>query len=54
MNIYMEQDAIMSVCSEQYHELIFLQNVIGIGLGHKYINGQNTGKQCVQVFVEKK
>ena len=45
---------ILNISSNYYRYLITLENVIGVGLGYKWINGINTFEPCIHVLVNKK
>ncbi|MPQ43684.1 hypothetical protein [Clostridium tarantellae] len=51
---YQEYDNILWICQNKIYEFLNIKNVIGIGLGHKYVKSQNTNEVCLNVFVEKK
>ena len=52
--ISMLENTISIIAENNYHCLMCLPNVIGVGLGDKYINGVNTGRPCLHVLVSKK
>lgn len=45
---------IRHICQNEYKYFISKENVIGVGLGYKIVNGFNTLKKCIKVFVTKK
>ena len=45
---------IIDIAENNYHFLKNLQNVLGVGLGLKTINGNITDEPCIHVLVEKK
>ena len=45
---------ILDICRNNYHYLMTLKNVKGVGFGLKEINGIKTLEPCVHVLVEKK
>lgn len=45
---------ILDITSNYYKYLLSLKNVIGIGMGYKYINGVKTKELCMHVLVDKK
>ena len=45
---------ILDISHNYYNYLLTLENVNGIGVGFKYINGQNTKEPCIHVLVENK
>ena len=48
------QANISDISSNYYHYLINLQNVKGIGVGYKFINGKQTNELSIHVLVDKK
>ena len=48
------KNKLMSICNQAYIDFKNIENVIGVGLGFKYINGKSTEKLCIQVLVNKK
>jgi hypothetical protein len=60
LEISMEQvapgfaEGLIETKEDRQDELLELANVVGVGLGHKWSKGQDTGTNCVQVFVEHK
>lgn len=45
----------MKTFFKKNHDLLFTrQNVVGVGIGQKYKNGQNTGDNCITFFVSQK
>ena len=48
------EDNILDIANNNYEYLMNLQNVNGIGLGYKHINGVNTFEPCIHVLVENK
>ncbi|MGL5244837.1 MAG: hypothetical protein ACRC7R_06640, partial [Sarcina sp.] len=47
-------DIILWICKNRYKNFLCLKNVVGLGLGNKYINNENTNKLCIQILVRKK
>jgi len=39
---------------ENHDKLFIKQNVVGVGIGQKFKNGQNTGESCITYFVSQK
>ena len=48
------ENNILDISNNYYKYLMSLENVIGIGLGYKYINKVTTFEPCIHVLVEKK
>ncbi len=48
------EDKIRKISYSHYHHLLSLKNVVGVGLGHKWINGVNTYEPCLHVLVKNK
>ena len=48
------KNKILHICHNHYRCLLSLPNVVGVGLGHKWINGVNTLEPCLHVLVENK
>ena len=48
------KNLVKDICKNNSSELLSFENVNGIGLGEKYINGINTNELCLHVLVEKK
>lgn len=42
------------ICEKEYNNFLSLPNVNGIAIGHKIINGMDTGVLCLKVLVETK
>ena len=45
---------LLNICHNYYEYLLSLDNVVGVCIGNKIINGINTYKTCVNVLVTKK
>ena len=54
MKDFLKQKEIINLCDKNYQSIIDLQNVVGLGLGEKYINNKNTYEKCIHVLVKKK
>ena len=48
------KDNILDIADNHYKYLINLQNVVGVGFGHKRINEVNTFEPCIHVLVKDK
>ena len=40
--------------SALFHEMIKFENVVGVGRGHKWVRGENTGRTASIVLVRQK
>ena len=47
-------EALRRVLNSRKRQLLSLDNVVGVGAGHKSVRGESTGKKAIVVFVEKK
>ena len=45
---------ILDIASNHYKYLLNLENVISVGMGYKYINGNKTEELCIHVGVDRK
>ena len=54
MDIRTRINTILNISKYEYHHLMSLQNVRGVGYGYKHVNGVNTFTSCIHVLVEKK
>ena len=48
------KENILEVCKNKYQYLMSLRNVVGVGLGYKYINSVRSSMPCIHVLVHKK
>lgn len=45
---------IINICNNEYMELMSMPNVVGIAFSYKFIDGEVTSIECIQVLVDKK
>lgn len=54
LKIHAEYQAIADIQKKQEDAILFKQNVVGVGVGHKVKNNRETGDTCLSVFVTHK
>jgi len=54
LKIHAEYQAIADIQKQQEDSILFKQNVVGVGVGHKLKNNKETGDTCLSVFVTHK
>ena len=48
------KNKLMDICNQAYKDFKNIKNVVGVGIGFKYVDGKNTEELCIQVLVSKK